>query len=262
MERLLKKVRAAPFIAFYRLIGRSTTDYRGQWQSYWASVSSTGAAGQVLWDSDVDAHLSKPLAAFAARVDPDIPVVDLGCGNGRRSLWLARHFRHVVAVDVSAEAVSRAKVACAGLKNVETEVLDVTDREAVETFFARRGPVNIFVRGVLHVIVQAHRREMVASLWHMVGGSGFFFLRGDRRHGARVLHVKPSTSPSGLPAEMHKVIQHGIIPSGFGANEHGRWFPASEWKTIDSGPTNITTVSFGDGKPGPVPAHFGLLCAL
>lgn len=58
---------------------------------------------------------------------------------------------------------------------------------------------------------------------------------------------------------MHKVIQHGILPHGFGAADHARWFAGSGWDTLDSGEAKLYTVPFAGGRPGRVPAFYGVV---
>jgi len=53
-----------------------------------------------------------------ARSPLDLDALELGCGVGRMTKMMARIFRHVTAVDVSAEMIQRAKTNLSGLENV------------------------------------------------------------------------------------------------------------------------------------------------
>jgi SAM-dependent methyltransferase len=67
-------------------------------------------------------------AALADLADPKRGIVaDLGCGIGPLLPVLAKHFRHVVAVDFAEGMLARARAACSGLKNVEFLRRDLTD---------------------------------------------------------------------------------------------------------------------------------------
>jgi 2-polyprenyl-3-methyl-5-hydroxy-6-metoxy-1,4-benzoquinol methylase len=54
----------------------------------------------------------RTLLRHAHLLDPSLPVLDLGCGQGRNTLWLARKGFRVEAVDPSAEAIRAVKDTC------------------------------------------------------------------------------------------------------------------------------------------------------
>src|SRR3954471_7512395 len=78
------------------------------WETYWRDVSTTGAEGDVLWDGAGDAELAWWWGAAGAGgggaggrcLDPGLPVVDVGCGNGRLTRLLAGDFPAVLGVDL------------------------------------------------------------------------------------------------------------------------------------------------------------------
>lgn len=261
MTNLFKMIRAAPFIAYYRLTGSATSNYKGQWESYWSSVKNTGEKGEVLWDSEYEAQMAQALAELRTHADFTMPIVDLGCGNGRRSVWLARHFKRVISVDVSQAAVTLAKQTCAGIENIDFEVLDITDDEAVRAFAECHGEVNIHTRGVLHLIKEQHRPRMTANLSLLLGQRGVLYFHETDGTALEYFLSKPGNSPSGLPAGMHKVIEHGILPSGFGSDAHKRWFSPAKWETLSASITTLTTVPFVDGEAGHVPSFYAVVRA-
>ena len=77
------------------------------------------------------------LERYLARNGRDLPhdgvCVDYGCGLGRGTLWLARHFKQVIAVDVSEEhlTIAQRQLAARGVKNVEFRLLRRRDDLAV-----------------------------------------------------------------------------------------------------------------------------------
>src|SRR5215213_5185595 len=79
------------------------------WEAYWRDVSATGAEGDVLWDGADEAELAWWQESARRHLHPKLPVVDVGCGNGRLSRLLAPDFPAVVGIDVSAAAVARAR---------------------------------------------------------------------------------------------------------------------------------------------------------
>jgi tRNA/tmRNA/rRNA uracil-C5-methylase (TrmA/RlmC/RlmD family) len=62
----------------------------------------------VLWDAANQEELDGVVARVLAHMDQSLPLVDVGCGNGRFSRLLAAHFPKVLGVDISAHAIKRA----------------------------------------------------------------------------------------------------------------------------------------------------------
>jgi SAM-dependent methyltransferase len=59
------------------------------------------------------------LSLFEQRIEPTDTVVDIGCGVGRFARALAARAKHVLAIDISAEMLARAREANDGLENVD-----------------------------------------------------------------------------------------------------------------------------------------------
>src|SRR5688572_30905432 len=55
--------------------------------------------------------MDRILRSFPTRRSSDlsVPIVDLGCGNGRQSRYLARYFDQVIGADVSPSAIELAR---------------------------------------------------------------------------------------------------------------------------------------------------------
>ena len=123
---------------------------RGRKQ-FWSGVQRTGPGGDVLWDVAERTELDRCLQRTGRHFDPALPVVDLGCGNGRFTRLLAGRFPVVVGIDVAASAVRPAEAESAGQPGVSYRVVDGADPAAMRSLAGEIGPVNVFVRGVLHV---------------------------------------------------------------------------------------------------------------
>lgn len=253
---LFKKLRAAPFILFYRLRGRPGRDYQGQWDSFWRSVGRTGTDGEVLWDTEDDTETRDAVERLRAHADFELPILDLGCGNGRRANWLAQDFARVFGVDVSQAAVALAQSLNSA---IPFEVLDVTDAAAVQGFIERNGTMNVHVRGVLHLIQDKDLPAALANLRALLGDRGVLYFSETDGTALDYFLTKPGDSRSGLPKGMHKVIEHGIIPHGFGEDAHRRWFDDAVWETLSAGVTALITTRFADGEPGQVPAFYAVV---
>lgn len=75
--------------------------------------------------------------------------MDLGCGNGTQTRYLATRFARAVGVDLSDAAIDHARRATAG-PSAEFEQLDLTDTDAVRDLHGRLGDSNVYMRAVIH----------------------------------------------------------------------------------------------------------------
>jgi 2-polyprenyl-3-methyl-5-hydroxy-6-metoxy-1,4-benzoquinol methylase len=98
------------------------------------------------WHSEkVPELLELAVAAQAAARRPDVRALDVGCGSGVFSLWLAQHGYRVTAVDFMAEA---ARMTRERVRDVSPEV-EVMHASVLE--FAPRERFDLFLdRGCLH----------------------------------------------------------------------------------------------------------------
>ncbi|MFF8841894.1 amino acid adenylation domain-containing protein [Streptomyces sp. NPDC015127] len=142
------------------------------WERYWAGIERTGRGGDVIWDADSGEEFQWLLGQARTHFGTDLPVIDLGCGNGRYSRELAPHYPRVVGVDVSASAIEHAarEARAAGVTNVEYLAVDMTDAEQAAAL--GEGPYNIFVRGVFHVLDSAARARLATVAGRLLGPDG------------------------------------------------------------------------------------------
>ena len=253
MQLHLRKLRAAPWIAWFKLRGRPARDYQGQWQDYW-SRANLGADNDVLWDVEDDAELTEAMAEFLPHADTTLPILDLGCGNGRRSRFLTSHFDQVIGVDVSAAAVELANEQAGDIAGLSFQILDGLDTDAVAALADQHGPMNIYMRGVFHVIHDKDRSTFLANLRTLLGNGGTLYQLETDGEALDHFLSNPEDSPSGLPKLMHRVIESGVVPQGFGPDDAQRWFGGDGWNIIESKPGIIHTQDLG-GRAGRVPAH-------
>lgn len=77
----------------------------------------------MVWGTDANQFV----AAFAAHLSPR-PVLDLGCGQGRNAVWLARQGHTVTGIDQSHVAIGQARrLAADNGVQVEFEVMDIVE---------------------------------------------------------------------------------------------------------------------------------------
>ncbi len=118
------------------------------WEAWWTALD--GTPGEIVWDAD-EGDLVADLDVFGDRFDGRLPVIDLGCGNGRQTRFLAGHFSTVLGVDISPTAVERAQCA-ENPSNVSYRVLDTCRRDDAERLHSELGDANVYVRGVLQAL--------------------------------------------------------------------------------------------------------------
>ncbi|MBV7334795.1 methyltransferase domain-containing protein [Chloroflexi bacterium TSY] len=161
--KLFASIQLYSHLVYYQLFKKNAGNYVGQWDNYWRGVQETGPKGQVMWDNVPDMASAGDLRRFKEHMNPELPIVDLGCGNGRQTRFLAQHFARVVGVDVSPAAIQKAQAETAPASNIEFRVLNAINPEEAATFHDEFGDVNIYVRGVLHVIQKADRAKFMES---------------------------------------------------------------------------------------------------
>ena len=230
--------------------------YRTAWDSYWSSLS--GAPREVFWDSDPEHGAGRDLRHWEAIADPALPLLDVGCGNGTQTRFLADRFSRVLGLDVSGEAVELARRTHRA-PGLEFRTLDVIRAEEAAALHAEIGDANVYVRAVLHQLSPEHRPAAVRSLRTLLGARGTLFL----------VELAPTVGayfasladPHGAPPPgLARVKQHGITPGGIGDDDRVALFPADRFERLAEGDgTIVTTHLLPEGGVAEAPMHFVVL---
>jgi SAM-dependent methyltransferase len=204
---------------------------------FWAGIRRTGPGGEVLWDAASADELDRVRAHALAHMPADLPVVDVGCGNGRFSRLLAGSFPQVLGIDVSAHAVRRAKDESGDVDNVMCRVLDATAAGAGKQLFDELGEANVFMRGVLHVLDDGQRERAVAHLRDLIGQRGVVYFAETNYAGDPLDQlVAQGTTATTMPEPIRKCVAAGLKPPRhFGEAQLAGLFPCAYWETLDSG---------------------------
>jgi len=222
------------------------------WEDYWRTISQREFSTNILWDCLPEHAASEDLLRFKNHMDPNIPLLDLGCGNGRQTRFLARHFNRVIGVDISPSAIQLAKKDTADSSNIDYKVFDALNIEEVRKFHMEFGDVNVYMRGLFHMIKMSHRAKFICSIETLLGQKGvlyqieldpdaFFYMRS-------------------LPQDILSSIPRIGWPVGFDLNERAFYYPEDRWTVIDEGQNvTIRILPLPDGKYGEVPANFLIL---
>lgn len=233
------------------------------WDHFWSSVRSTGVGGDVLWDSaDLD-EIPSYLPLIEQHLDMTLPVVDVGCGNGRFTRRLAPQIPSIIGVDLSDRAVELARRESAGVTGVEFRTLDATAPGSMLPLAEEFGPMNVFVRGVFHVLSPADQLAMAKNLLPLVGSTGRVFLSETNFRGSQLGYLEHlGASPRHIPYPLERAIRDLPRPGHFGAEERATAFPAAQWSVVADGPTVIETIPLrGLTEPERIPGYLAIMAA-
>ena len=109
-------------------------------------------------------------ALLASEIKRDTPIIEFGCGNGRDSLFLARHGYSVHAVDLSEEAIAHNKIKAEGLTNVDFSQGDVSDEKDVASVIeevrsnSKGQAIVVYSRFFLHSLDDAQENKFMNAL--------------------------------------------------------------------------------------------------
>lgn len=211
--------------------------------------------GEAVWDSDPVEAVERELPQFLPHVDGALPVIDVGCGNGRQTFALAERLPRVLGVDLSAEAICGAQRLYVR-DNLEFRVLDLLEPGAAAALHNELGDANVYVRTVLHQLSAADRPAAVSALSTLVGDTGAAF----------VVELAPAAwgsaaeDPAQAPPKLARVLEHGVTPGSLEPDELASLFAAEGLRVVFSeSSTIVTTQQSSRGDPVEVPCDKWLL---
>ncbi|MFF4587435.1 class I SAM-dependent methyltransferase [Streptomyces sp. NPDC001388] len=231
-----------------------TMRYREAWEGFWREAPDD--PGAVFWDADPKVTAARHLALFEPRLaDAGLPLVDLGCGNGTQTRFLADRFRQVVGVDLAAAALDHARRADpAG--QATYRLLDAAERGAAETLHAELGDANVYMRGVLHQCEPADRQPLVDGIAELLGERGRVFLV-ELSEAARPVLGGLAQGPAGPPPKLAPIFRHGIAPGEVADDAVPGLLRAAGLTVLASGELPlITTESAPDGTRIELPSKW------
>ncbi|MYU21136.1 class I SAM-dependent methyltransferase [Streptomyces sp. SID8352] len=221
------------------------------WEGYWAAASTGGRTP--LWDCDPDLGVGTDFAHFHSYMDSGLPLLDVGCGNGTQTRWLADHFPWVIGFDVSAAAIDLARKAT-DTPGVEYLQLDILDATAVTDLHARIGDAHVYERGVLHTLPPEDHAGFAQSLAVLLGDRGVCFLVEPAPEAKQYVDdvLRPAT---GLPPGLAKILDHGLVPGGVSRDEALSLFGTHGYEALNEGHGVIhTRRTLPNGEAARLPA--------
>ncbi|MTE21604.1 SAM-dependent methyltransferase [Streptomyces sp. TRM43335] len=145
-----------------------------------ATSRTGGDTWEGVWNTDPAITAAVHLPIFEEYVDPDLPLVDVDCGSGARTVFLAGRFHPCVGIDRSAEALERARTVvgegAGGRSAPDFRQLDAADPDAMRRLHDELGDTNVYLRGVLQRSEPDDRSRVAESVAALVGGRGRAFV--------------------------------------------------------------------------------------
>src|SRR3954463_14445117 len=102
-----RKFLVIPQLAYYGARAPRSQSQAGD--RFWRGIPRSGLGGQVLWDAESRVELEQLWGRLREHADLSLPLVDVGCGNGRHGRELAAHVPRVLGLDGSEAAIARAR---------------------------------------------------------------------------------------------------------------------------------------------------------
>ncbi|WP_406442874.1 class I SAM-dependent methyltransferase [Streptomyces sp. NBC_00631] len=223
-----------------------TSGYRSAWEGFWREAPDE--PGAVFWDADPAVTAAVHVPLFEPHLtDPGLPLVDLGCGNGTQTRFLAERFPQVLGADISEAALDHARHADpAGQAGYR--LLDAAEKSEVEALHAELGDANVYMRGVLHQCEPDDRQPVIDAIATLVGSRGRVFLV-ELSEAARPVLGGLAQSPSGPPPKLAPIFRHGIAPGEVADAAVPEYLRSAGLTVLASGELPLTTVEFtADGE--------------
>ncbi len=231
-----------------------TRRYRDAWEGFWRDAPDE--PGAAIWDAEAGLVAERHLALFAPHLaDPALPVVDLGCGSGTQTRFLAERFDRVLGADLSAAAVELARRRDPAGR-AEYVQLDATDAGAVRELHDRLGDVNLYLRGVIHQSESADRRAVAEAVGVLMGERGRALLV-ELSEAAKPFLGQLMASPAGPPPKLRPVFEHGLAPAEVADAALGELLDEAGLAVLASGDLPLATTEFAtDGERIELPARW------
>jgi SAM-dependent methyltransferase len=184
-----------------------------------------------------------------------LPLVDLGCGNGTQTRFLARGFPRVVGVDLSLAAIEHARRADpAG--EAEFRQLDAVEKGAAGQLHEELGDANVYMRGVLHQCDPADRQPLADAIAALTGERGRAFVV-ELSEAAKPVLLGLAARPEGPPPKLAPVFAHGLAPAEVLDDAVPGHLAAAGLAILASGELPLTTTEFTpDGSRIELPSRW------
>ncbi|MDH5738893.1 MAG: class I SAM-dependent methyltransferase [Nitrospira sp.] len=232
----------------------STNRYLTSWEGFWSTT--TGTPGEIFWDADPAYAAQQDLALFHSYADPQLPLIDLGCGNGTQTRFLSDHFARVIGTEIAPAAIEIARKNNAA-PNVSYRVLDVLNLHDAGALHEEIGDANVYMRGVLHQLSPTDQVTAVQSIERLLGKKGVLYMI--ELSSAAEPFFERLIQQHGPPPGLARVFQHQITPGLLHENKMESLFPSDRLTRLGTGASHIRTVHMlPTGEVVKVPAFYAI----
>ncbi|MFE9611083.1 class I SAM-dependent methyltransferase [Streptomyces sp. NPDC006012] len=231
-----------------------TSRHRAAWEGFWREAPDE--PGAVFWDAEPALTAAVHLGLFAPYLtDPALPLVDLGCGNGTQSRFLAGRFPRVLGVDIAEAALEHARHADPAGR-ARYRQLNAVDQSETETLHGELGDANVYMRGVLHQAEPDDRQPLADGIATLVGARGRVFLVEPSETAGGVLRSL-TQGPAGPPPKVVPIFRHGIAPGAVADDAVPEYLRSAGLVVLASGELPlVTTESAPDGSRIELPSKW------
>ena len=230
--------------------------YSDAWDGFWGSLS--GDPQDVIWNVSPELAAEQDFGHFHTFFrSNDLPLVDVGCGDGTQTQFLGQYFSHTIGVDVSERAIELARSQTV-VGNINYQVLDILDETACRGFHQTLSDINIYMRGVLLQFQPDERVIAAKNLRHLIGAKGYIYLSEYppevKEYYAAIIENQ------GMPPGFARILEHGIKPGGISQEEIAILFPPDQVTTVRQGRHVMNTlIPLVEGGFGQAPAFYRVL---
>ncbi|WP_327288095.1 class I SAM-dependent methyltransferase [Streptomyces sp. NBC_01198] len=230
-----------------------SSGYAQAWERFWQDAPD--GPGGAFWDVAPALAAQRHLAYFEAHFDPGLPVVDLGCGSGTQTRFLAGRYPRVLGVDLAHAAVARARRDDPrGLAGYQR--LDAVDTDAVRALHAEVGDANVYLRGILHLCEPGDRSRLVDGVATLTGQRGRAFAVEWAEAAGDVLRDL-ARGPDGPRPELAAVLAYGVAPGGLRDDAVPGYFTSAGLDVLAAGQERQHAAGLRpDGARTEVPSHW------
>ncbi|PPK68865.1 class I SAM-dependent methyltransferase [Actinokineospora auranticolor] len=223
------------------------------WQGFWSDLPHE--RGLAVWDSAPGVTATAHLPLFEQHFAIDLPLLDVGCGNGTQSAALAEPYPRVIGLDFAPAAIEHAR-SLYGNAGVEFRVFDLADVEAARALHAEIGDSNIYMRGVLHQMPDERRADAAASLAALLGATGHLFAVELAPAAGGVIKEAMGQSDTSVP-KMRLVFKHNLTPAAWEEGKLEVVLRGADLDIVDAGAVTLqSTDTLPDGSRLDFPMNY------
>ncbi len=231
--------------------------YGKQWDDFYSNVEQR--QGQhPLWEVEAEDAANLDYNIFGAYFDHSLPIVDFGCGTGCQTIFLATKFDQVVGLDVSTKVIEAAQQINSA-SQVRFKTIDEENPKYFQQLHLELGDANIYMRGVLHQILEDDLDSFINDLSVLAGAKGRIYFV-EVANNIRDYFTTAPDNFSQLPGIMKRTFLSHLPPRGLELDDIENLFPKERFKTLKTGQLDLyTNLKFKNENAISIPAVFGII---